>query len=514
LAFFGFKKDGNGSSDANGGTPGGGGPTGSGEGSPAFSPDNAKKFFDHARTVHETGNYEYAVQSWLSGMKLDPTSVDGLLGFFASLDKFLQETGGKKPVSKEVVKNIGGNNDLDKYLRAVLEWGQKASDAALAVRAFEGAVKMGVEEPAKWIGERALAWTLKQPKPRKELLIKVCDGLEKIGVFEKAIIAAEEAMKLDPSDGPLAARVRSLAARATMTKGGYDKAGPGGFRQNVRDSDKQRMLEESDRVVQTGESLDRLITAAEQELKSRPDDIPTREKFCRYLMQRGTPDDEELAHATLMEAYEATNQFRFRELAGDIRIKQARRRLAEAKRAAEEKLGDAERMTAFHAAIKGLKELEVEELQLRAEAYPTDIGKKYELGTAFFRAERFEEAIPLFQEAQGDPRFRGKAHLALAECFYRMQWIDEAIQTYRTAVDSRDLMPEQLMELQYGLMRALQAKAEGERDQPSAEEAEKIASGIAIKNLAYKDIRGRREALKRLVQALKKGGVPPVTPPQ
>jgi tetratricopeptide (TPR) repeat protein len=500
LAFFGSKKDGNGSSDTPGSPSGGG---------PAFSPENAKKFFDHARTVHETGNYEYAIQSWLTGMKLDPTSIDGLQGFFGSLDKFLQSTDGKKSVSKEVIKNIGGNNDLDKYLRALLDWGQKASDATLAVRAFEGAVKMGVLEPGKWIGERALGWTTKAAKPKKDLLVKLCDGFEKLEVFEKAIIAAEEAMKLDPSDGPLAARVRTLAAKATMTKGGYDKMGAGGFRQNVRDSDKQRILEEADRVVQTSESLDRLITTAEQELRARPDDIPTREKLCKFLMQRGTPDDEERAHSILMEAYGTSNQFRFRELAGDIRIKQARRRVLETKKAAEERVGDQERMTTFHAATKALKDLEVDELQLRVEAYPTDIGKKYELGAALFKADRYEEAIPHFQEAQTDPRFRGKAHGALAECFYRMQWIDEAIQTYRGALESRDLMPEQIMDLQYGLMRSLQVKGESERDLPAAEEAEKIASGIAIKNLAFRDIRGRREALKKLVKMLREGGVAP-----
>jgi tetratricopeptide (TPR) repeat protein len=231
-------------------------------------------------------------------------------------------------------------------------------------------------------------------------------------------------------------------------------------------------------------------------------------------MQRGTPEDEEQAHTTLIGAYETSNQFRFRELAGDIRIKQAKRRVTEAKKGAEERVGDTERMTAFHAATQGLRDLEVEELQLRVEAYPTDVGKKYELGTALFKAERYEEAIPFFQEAQADPRFRTRAQGALAECFYRMKWIDEAIQTYRTATEARDLTDDQGMELKYGLMRALQLKAESERDLPSAEEAEKLASGIAIKNLAYRDIRGRREALKKLVKAFRAGGVPPVAPPQ
>lgn len=83
----------------------------------AFSPEKAKRFFEHARTVHDTENFEYAVGSWLQGMRLDPMAVDGLLGFFTSLDKFLEAGGAKKGLSKDVLKPISANSDLDKYLR-------------------------------------------------------------------------------------------------------------------------------------------------------------------------------------------------------------------------------------------------------------------------------------------------------------------------------------------------------------------------------------------------------------
>src|SRR5262249_7998442 len=160
-----------------------------------------------------------------------------------------------------------------------------------------------------------------------------------------------------------------------------------GFRSNIRDAAKQRQLEEQDRVVQTAESLERLVAAAEQELAQRPDDIPTREKLAKYLLQRATPEDEERAHGIFMEMHQGTRQFRVRELAGDIRLRQSRRQVAEAKRSAEERAGDAERLAAYRTASATFRELEVEELRLRVEAYPTDVGKKYEYGTALFRAE-------------------------------------------------------------------------------------------------------------------------------
>lgn len=477
----------------------------------AFSPEKAKRFFEHARTVHDTENFEYAVGSWLQGMRLDPMAVDGLLGFFTSLDKFLEAGGAKKGLSKDVLKPISANSDLDKYLRSLVEWGQKPSDATLAMRAFELSTKLGLTDPARWIGERALGWVRADKKPRKDHYVKACECFEKLGVFDKAIIAAEEAVKLDPSDGPLAAKVRQLAAQATMTKGGYEAAAGqgGGFRSSIRDASKQQMLEAQDRVVQTADSLARLVDAAEKEAAARPGDLPTMERLAKVLAQRGTGDDEERAIGILTQMHVDSGQFRFREMAGEIRLRQLRRRVGEAKQKLDERPGEADRAAVLVAARKALSEQECAELQLRVDAYPTDLGKKFDLGSALFRAERFEDSIPLFQEAQGDPRFRTKAQAYLAESFYRMQWLDEAIQSYRSALESRDLTPEQQIDIQYGLMRALQGKGEAERDLPSAEEAEKIASGIAIKNLNFRDIRGRREALKKLVQALRMGGGAP-----
>src|SRR4051812_19726523 len=86
LAFFGRKKDETPKlpTDGSNGLP----PTGP-EAAVVFSPEKAMKFFDHARTVQETGNYEYAIQLWLSGLKFDPSSMTGLLAFFEVTPRYL-----------------------------------------------------------------------------------------------------------------------------------------------------------------------------------------------------------------------------------------------------------------------------------------------------------------------------------------------------------------------------------------------------------------------------------------
>ncbi|MGD9790535.1 MAG: hypothetical protein AB7Q00_00230 [Phycisphaerales bacterium] len=466
-----------------------------------FSPEKAKRFFDHARVVDEAENYEYAVQSWLSGLKQDPTAMDGLEGFFSSIAKFLGTAAAKKGLSKEVMKSVSGRTPLDRYLASLVDWGMKPTDAGCAVKAFDSAVSLGLEQPADWIGHRALGAAMRD-KPRKDLFLKLTEGFEKIRNYERAVVAAEQASKLDPSNGDLSAKVRSLAAQATMTRGGFDQSGEqGGFRQNIRDQSKQRQLEESERIVKTEDTLDRLVAAAEEDYRARPTDVPAIEKLGKLWAERARGNDEARAIRLFMDTHEKTKQFRFRELAGDLKLRQARREAQSLKEAAAG--GSPDKQTAFQDAMKRLGDLEVEEHRLRVEAYPTDITRKFELGRRLFMTERYEEAIPQLQDAQSDPRSRLHALNMLAQCFLKMGWVDEAIETFRNALGGKEVMGDTQMDLQYGLMTALQAKAENERDLPCAEEAEKLASSIAIKQITYKDVRARRETLKKLVLDLK-----------
>jgi hypothetical protein len=52
-------------------------------------------------------------------------------------------------------------------------------------------------------------------------------------------------------------------------------------------------------------------------------------------------------------------------------------------------------------------------------------------------------------------------------------------------------------------MVALQTRAEADGDVAAAEEADRLASGIARQQMTYKDIKTRREAIKNLLQRLR-----------
>jgi hypothetical protein len=501
LALFGRKKDGD---PPSGGDNGKGPGDSAGGDKPQFSPDKAARFFDHARTVHDTTNYEYAMQLWLQGLRQEPTSMRGLEAFWASAVAF---SGEGKAAAKETMRMFGGKGDVEKYLEALLQWGVKPMDPLLAVKAAEAASKLNLPEPTYWIGERALGVIASEKKPRKELYLKMMEVFGKIGAFDKSVDAGGAALRLDPLDGKLAAEVRNLAAQATMNRGGYEKTGEaGGFRENVRNMDKQRQLEEGERIVKTDEVIDRLVRESKANYEARPDDLPTITVYIQRLKERGRPEDEKAARDLALKTYEQSKQFRFRETFGDLRLRLASRKLAEYKQKAEENPADARAQAAFQQATLKFAEMEIEELKLRVDAYPTDLGLKYQLGKRDYDLGNYDDSIALFQESQRDAKHRLDSLYYIGLAFQKKEWIDEAIHSFRQALELHRTHSDELgTSLRYSLMTALQTKSELDKDLALAEEADKIASSIAIQQINYRDIRARRDAIKKLMGELKRG---------
>jgi len=471
-----------------------------------FSPEKAARFFQHAKTVHEATNYEYAMQLWLNGLRWDPSKLDALESFFQSAAQFLGGKGKKTP-SSDTRKAIAAPGTIGRYITALLDWGTKPTDAVSAVRATEACAKLGEAECTYWLGERALRLAAGDKRPRKDLLVKLMEAFKTVGAFDKAVEAGEAAMRLDAQDGKLAAYVRNMSAQATMSQGGYDQTGEeGGFRRNIKDAAKQRQLMESEQLSKSEDAKDRLVSAAEKEWQEKPGDTAAVTMFGKRLLERGKPEDEERAYKLYMKAYKDTDQFRFREWAGDIKLRRGRRVLSRLKNAAEQNADDESARQKYAKARTEFLNLEVEEFQKRVDAYPTDLKQKFELGKRYFELERYEDAIPLFQQSQDDSRLRIESMGLIAKAFERIGYLDEAIHTYRQAISNHHDPNNALgMELRFGLLTSLQKKAEQDQDLDIAEEAERLASEISIQQFNYRDIRERREALKKLVTSLKQG---------
>ncbi|MFB3429508.1 MAG: tetratricopeptide repeat protein [Phycisphaerales bacterium] len=499
LALFGKKKDDAGTGD---------GQTATAEATNGFQPDPAKasKFFQHAKAVHDSTNYEYAVTLWLQGLRWDPSDMSGLESFFDSAQNFMASGKAKGP-TKDQLKNFGGKSAVDRYLVALLQWGTRPADWQAGLKAMEAANKIDTDmgEQIHWIGEKVLAIAANdQKKAKKDHFVTLMRLFRDAGSYNKAVQAGEIGIRMDQTDSKLIAEVKNMSAEATMSAGGYDNRAEGGFRKNIRDDQKQRELTEDDAVVKTEETLERVIEREKKRLQENPNDPNVIGKLGRLLRERGTPEDEKLAYKVLMAGFERTSNYKFKMEAGEINMRVARRKVRQIVASAAANPEDSELQSKAKAAQKKLVELEIEEYAERVKNYPTDLSLKFELGKRQFQMGNYEEAVRHFQLAKDASGISGQARFYLAQCFLKLDFISEAENTFRDAIASRGQDSGDLtLQLRYGLMEVLEQKARNEEDVEAAKEAMSLAGEIAMQQFGYKDITERRRELQTLVNELK-----------
>ncbi len=473
-------------------------------GTETFSPKKAEAFFKHARTVHDSENYEYAMQLWLNGLRRDPSNMESLNAYLRSAEVYSVENP-KKGVSKETKSGIACKGELGKYINALLEFGLKRMDTGIAIKAAEAAGRLQLTEPTKLIGEHALALAQNDPKQKKDMFVKLLDAFESASVFDLAAIAGEMACRMDPTDGELQVRVRNMLASQTMSSGGYDSDEEGGFRKNIRDADKQQKLEQQDSITKTAGTKEQIIETTEKDYESRPDDLAALTAYAKALLDRGKNADELKAMALYGKAYKASGQFRFRQLAGQVQIRRAQRMINKLTKQAEADPNNTELAEKLADGNEKFLKLQMNELALQVENYPTDLGLKYRLGKVYYQSGLYNEAIEQFQLAQNEPKLRREVLALMGKSFMKLGgWEDAAIQTFRQALDGKmDDDSDLSMDLRYSLMNALTHKAEKDSDLEAAIEADKMAAALAIQQFSYRDVRDRRETIKALITKLK-----------
>jgi hypothetical protein len=478
------------------------------KGAMEFSPEKAKKFFTHAQAAQEIGNYEYAMSLWMGGLKFDPGNLEAVKSFTACANGYLNN-GGAKRVPKETVAAMDGSTPVHKYLQALAEWTFAARDNEKAVRAATTVTELNLREVANYIAPTVLKVLIGGDQPtKKDQAVRMMKAFINLESFDLAVQAGELAKKIDPSDAPLANEVKNLAAQATMNRGGYENTGKeGGFRSNIRDMEKQRRLMEDETISKSEGVLDRNLQAAKAEYDLRPTDRPTIKKYAAALVSRGKPEDEQQAQAVLLKAYTDLSDFSFKQLAGDLKMKLGRRKLRELKAAMDAAPSDAAARHAYVTAENEQLAMEIAEYQALAQAYPTDLPIKYELGKRYFLAGKHTEAIEQLQACKGEGKNKAAVLYFLAQSFQAIDWLDEAIDTFRLATEAHSDPNDQMgMDLRYGLMAALLLRGQTNKDLASLEEADKIASGIAMQSISFRDIRDKRAAIKSGLQAIRAGG--------
>ncbi len=482
MALFGKKKKGSDQSS-----------DGSSEWAP--QPQKAAKFFDHAKTVAQTGNFSYAIDLYARGIRFDPGHMPAHEAIYEVGVRYLS-SGGKAAASKEV-KAIDGPNPTDRMAAYEFAWAKDINNLPIATKLLAAVAKADEKEYGAWLAPRVFAMMTRAKKQTKQLWIQGKDLFSSVDAWKEAFAAAEKAIALDPSDSDLISELNQLSAQRAISEGGFNKGEgeEGDFRRLIKDSDKQAALEDQD-SLSGGASAERAVDRAKKEFEDSPDSPEAVNKYAQLLRRQDTEDTDKAAIEVYMKGFETTGQYRFRMAAGDVRMNRMAKRLR--------KLEDSAPDDAGTSALRAeLLELRSSEFGERVEKYPTDRGIKFELGLIEYERENFEDAMAMFQQCKDESKYRTRATHMLGKCFSFEDWHQEAVGEFREALDHIEgTEKEREMPIRYDLMLSLIDLARAEQNMDSAREAAEICSAIVRKDIGYRDIRLKRKEVDALIKEL------------
>jgi len=196
----------------------------------------------------------------------------------------------------------------------------------------------------------------------------------------------------------------------------------------------------------------------------------------------------------LEDACKKRQDFSFKERAGLIHIGQIKRKLRDIEDALAANPDDSIAKSQQSGLMSQLNKAELEHYMLCVKNYPTDLKAKFEYGVRLIHNKRYDEAIPLFQEAQKDPRNKISAMDKIGLCFFMKGWFADAIDIFSQAIDSYEIKDDDTAkELRYNLARACE-------EQGDKAKALDIFRKIAQADFAYKDVSQRVDRLRKEIK--------------
>lgn len=448
----------------------------------------AKAFFDKAGKVAETKNFDYAIDMFLQGLRYAPDALtEGHLPL-AELALQRQNSGSKKPTMMERVKRLGGKTPLEQMLNAEYLFTKDPAHLPYAEAMLKAALAGGYNKTAGWIANVIFQAANASRNPSANTYILLKEAYKTLEQFDKAIVALQRAARLRPEDGALADEFKNLSAELTMARGKYD--GEGDFRKSIKDRESQEKLQAQASVVKTEDYRVKAVEDARKKIAQNPELPANIFDLADALSGLETDQAENDAIALLENTYKSRNDFSFKRRAGILRIKQLKRKIKKTKAALATKVEDTELKNSLEKLSAQLNNTELDHFRLCVENYPTDLGAKYEYALRLVRNEQYNEAIPLFQEAQKDPRRKIAALNQIGLCFSMKGWLADAIDVYTQAIESYEIKNDATSkELRYNL--ACAYEQQGDMDK-----ALEIYRKIAQSDFSYKDVSQRVDKLR------------------
>ncbi|MFA5240174.1 MAG: tetratricopeptide repeat protein [Phycisphaerae bacterium] len=444
--------------------------------------EKAEAFFKVAGNSAEVDNFDYAIDMYLEGLRCAPDALQS--GHIPLCEMALrrQGKGGKKPSMLEKMKRLrGGKTALEQMLNAEYLFAKEPDHLPYAEAMLKAAVAGGYRKTAGWIANFVFQANNAAKKPSLHTYVLLKESYEALGELDKAVAACQHAVRLKPEDAEISDEYKRLSAELTVSSGKYDQDGD--FRKSIKDREGQEKLQAQESVIKSEDYRRAAVEQSRKAMKQNANLPKNIFNLAEALSELRNDKDENEAIKLLEDTYKTKRDFSFKQRAGELRIKQFKRRIREAETAPE-----AESMTAELSAQ--LNEIELGHYRLCVENYPTDLRAKYEYGVRLVREKKYDEAIPLLQEAQRDPRHKIAAMNKIGFCFFMKGWFTDAIEVFARAMEAYEIKDDGIAkELRYNLARSYQ-------EQGNSEKALEIYRKMAQLDFGYKDIRQQIDKLR------------------
>lgn len=408
-------------------------------------------------------NWDYAIQMFSQCVRFEPQK---LLFRQTLRGTEKKKYGGNKSGAKMGGMKLMGPRGRIKKGKLKKDWNlvDEACEEGLTINPWDAQMNADLGTACKNLGymeNAAFSYecAIEGDPTNKEFLTELAELYEKRGDYKLAVTIWERICKVDPEDGNARSRANQAATKHIIDRGGYEGAEDTKGAMAAHEVAKRLNIQKEGQVDGPGQSEEADLQRA---LRKEPDNKDHYIRLGEFYRRNGKLDE---AGSMFEKAVELSGgDANIREQVEDVDLDKMKKNIEIAKSRASDEEG-----------AQQVKELEreyllreIEMLRGRVDRYPADLKLKMRLAEGFMKIAKFNEAIPLLQQASQDSRIEPKALTLLGKCFMQEKKYPLARRQFEKAIpklnaqDHRD----SFLEVHYWLGRL----CEGSGDMEGAED--------------------------------------------
>ncbi|MCE5186234.1 MAG: hypothetical protein LLF76_08935 [Planctomycetaceae bacterium] len=450
--------------------------------------EKASAFFGRAEEVAATDNFDYAIDLYMDGLRLAPDALEEGHLPLRRIALIRQGKGGKKPSMVEKVKRLKGKTPLDELLNAEFLLAKDPDHLGYAEAVLKSALAGRYFRTAEWMANLLFEANRASAKPSFAAWILLKDSFSKMQMFTRAVAACEQAVLQKPSDDALKDELRDLCASMTVEKGRYGQATD--FRESIHDKEEQDKLHSQEYVVKSADIKQEMVQKARNKLKAHVSVTAVLE-LADALFELETPEAEKEAISLLENSYQKSKDFTFLRRQNEFKLKKLRNTQRDLSGQLKSNPQDHSLQLQLEQVQHQFDQVELEHYKLCQENYPTELKYKYEYGRALIKAQKYDTAIPLLQEAQKDPRLKIASMDKIGLSFLLKGWVEDAIDVFEHALEQMVNQDSTIgKDIKYNLARAYET-------QGNNDSALTLYRKLAQTDFSYKDVGQRIDKLRK-----------------